>query len=363
MLICTICRRPYPEQGAPHCCPHCGGLFDFAAPLLYDQQQLEAGAPGIWRYRHALGLEASSPLISLGEGQTPLLWIDLPSGERAALKCEHQNPTGSFKDRGSALIVSFLKGRGVMAAVEDSSGNAGASFAAYAARAGLKARIYLPDAASGPKRAQILAYGAEAVRILGPRSNATRAARAAVEAEGLAYASHAFLPHNLAGYATAAYELFAQLGEAPGTLVAPAGQGGLLLGLGRGFVALQRAGLTSRLPRLVGVQARACAPLWAVAQFGAAGLSWVSEGETLAEGIRVVNPLRGDAVLQQVQAMGGLFVAVDEADIRAGRDELARRGFYVEPTAAVVWPALLQLRRQTPEPLVAILTGSGLKTG
>jgi threonine synthase len=237
----------------------------------------------------------------------------------------------------------------VDSAVEDSSGNAGASFAAYAARAGLKARVYVPDSASGPKRAQIEAYGAEVVRIMGPRSNTAEAVRRAAD-DGAVYASHAYLPFNLPGYATIAYELAEQLGEAPGTVITPAGQGGLLLGIARGFEALLKAGVIERMPVLVGVQARACAPLWALLSYGRAGLAWVAEANTLAEGIRISFPLRGDAVLETLSQHKGTILAVDEEEILPGRKALASMGFYVEPTSAVVWGALEQISDQAAEP-------------
>jgi threonine synthase len=280
-----------------------------------------------------------------------------------AVKCESQNPTGSFKDRGSAVLTSFLVARGIGFAVEDSSGNAGASCAAYLARAGIRARIYVPETASGPKINQIRAYGAEVMPIAGARSEAARAVKKAADEDGFPYASHAYLPFNLPGYATLAYELWEQLGDAPGSVILPVGQGGLLLGMGRGFLALRQAGLIKTMPKMIGVQARACAPLWAIQEYGQSGLSWVSEGETIAEGIRVSYPLRGDAILKLMESQGGQFHVVDEEEIRSGRDELARRGFYVEPTSAVVWPVMERLAGVIPEPVVMFLTGSGLKTG
>jgi threonine synthase len=361
-IHCTNCRRPYPDEGVPYRCPTCGGLFDYAefppyAPPVPETPDLDS--PGIWRYRHSFSLPAGAPVISLGEGNTPLVWstvFDRP----VAFKVEGLNPTASYKDRGSATLLSFLCSRGVQSAVEDSSGNAGASFAAYAARAGIGARVFIPDSASGPKRAQIEAYGAELVRIMGPRSNAAEAVQRAAEA-GAVYASHGYLPFTLPGYATIAYELYEQMGQAPGTVIVPAGMGNLLLAIGRGFRALQAAGRIERLPRLVGVQARACAPLWAVFNYGAAGLGWVTEGPTLAEGVRIKHPLRGDAVLQMVADSGGTFVAVDEEEILPGRDELARRGLYVEPTSAITWSALAAVAGHLPDPIAVILTGSGFK--
>jgi threonine synthase len=358
-IACSNCRRAYPAEGTPYRCPTCGGTYDLVELPPYDAAAVQAGQPGIWRYRAMFGLEDGSPVVSLGEGATPLVWAEA-HGRQIGFKCEYHNPSGSYKDRGAATLVSFLRGRGATQAIEDSSGNAGAAFAAYAARAGMQARVYIPDSASGPKRSQIQAYGAEVVRILGNRAAAAEKARQQAKA-GAVYASHAYLPHVLPGYATIAYELFEQLGGCPGTVLSPVGQGNLLLAVGRGFAALQRAGLIERLPALVGVQAQACAPLWALASYGPAGLGWVTEGLTLAEGVRVRYPTRGDAVLQMVEASGGRFLAVDEAQILPGRDELARRGLYVEPTSALVWDALAQAAGGLPEPLVVILTGSGLK--
>lgn len=379
-IKCSVCGFEYPPVGAPYRCLKCGGVYDYTGPFPFDSQKVQTGLPGIWGYQHTFQLPAEAQAITLGEGNTPLVRGEA-FGTSVLFKCEYQNPTGSFKDRGTATLTSFLVARKISLAVEDSSGNAGASFAAYAARAGVKAKIFVPDSTSGPKRTQVEAYGAEVIRIMGPRVNAAEAVRRAVEptsgvlktaarpTEGGAepeqrpvYASHAHMPFLLPGYATLAYELYAELGTAPGTVIMPVGQGGLLLGVGRGFEALKEAGLTASVPKLIGVQARSCAPLWAVSAYGAAGLSWTTDGETIAEGIRITHPIRGDAVLQIVNSSQGAFLAVDEEEILPGLRALARRGFYVEPTSAVVWGAISQIIGRVPEPLVVVLTGTGLKS-
>jgi threonine synthase len=357
---CSNCGNPYPESGVAYKCAVCGSGFDFKVWPAFEPDQVETGLPGIWRYRGSFGLPADSPVVSLGEGGTPLMWVEV-GGKKVALKPEYMNPTGSHKDRGVALMVSFLRARGVAEAVEDSSGNAGASFAAYAARAGIRGRVFVPDYASGPKRRQIEAYGSEVVRILGRRSDVSEAVQKAAE-EGAVYASHAYLPQLLPGFATLAYELHDQLGRAPGTVIVPAGQGSLLLGIGRGFAALKAAGQIETLPRLVGVQAMACAPLWAVFRMGPAGYQWVTEGETAAEGVRVRYPIWGDAVIRAVSESGGTFVAVEEEHILPARDDLGRLGFYVEPTSAIVWEALRAVLPHAEDPIVVVLTGSGLKS-
>lgn len=358
-ILCTNCRRPYPTDQTPYRCPVCNGIYDFAAPFEFHSDLIEPYLPGLWRYRHTFNLPTEASIVSLGEGLTPLIW-QTAFGKQVAFKQEMLNPSGSYKDRGSAVLASWLLARRVSAAIEDSSGNAGASFAAYAARAGLQAKIYIPDYAAGPKRAQIEAYGADVVRILGPRSKTAEAALRAADA-GEVYASHAYLPIGLAGYATLAYELYEQMGGAPGTVIVPAGQGNLYLAIGRGFQALKVAGLIERIPQMIGVQALACAPLWAVSRYGASALGRISEGQTLAEGVRIQHPLRGDAVLNFAVQNDGYFIAVDEPHILHGRDSLARLGFYVEPTSAIVWQALAEVIGDAPEPIAVVLTGSGLK--
>lgn len=359
-ITCLNCGRPYPDEGAPYKCPKCGGLFDIPS-LEFDLSQVESSAHGIWRYRHTFhGLSSNSPRVSLGEGATPLLWSEA-FGRQIAFKCEYLNPTASFKDRGTALIATFLLERGVTSAVEDSSGNAGASFAAYAAHAGIRAGVYIPASASGPKRQQIAFYGAETYPIEGSRADVTLALESALKSSQIAYASHAYLPVNIPGYATAAYEIFEQLGCSPGAVVSPVGQGGLLLGLYRGFCALKQAGLIGSLPYFIGVQARACSPLWVLSTAGMSALGFITEGQTLAEGVRVKQPLRAGALLQIVAAGHGEFIPIDETDILPGRDELARRGLYVEPTSAIAWTALGQTVTKLPDPVVVMLTGSGYK--
>lgn len=355
-IACLKCGRAYPQEGVPYCCPTCGGLFDETAPLTWKAP--EARAAGVWRYLEPPAGPNSG--VSLGEGNTPLVAIHFDD-RQIFFKCEYANPTGSFKDRGSAVAISFIQARGVRAAIEDSSGNAGASFAAYAARGGIRARVFMPASGSGPKRAQIESYGADVSQIPGSRADAAQAVLKAAQ-HGAVYASHAYLPHNLQGYGTCAFEIVAELGDSPGTVLLPAGQGGLLLGLARGFVALLQAGKIRRLPALVGVQAAACAPLVALDEVGVAGLDLVTEGPTVAEGVRVRTPLRAAAVLAAVRQSGGRFVAVRESMILPGRDSLARLGFYVEPTSAVVWQALNDNLPDLQDPIVVVLTGSGYKS-
>ena len=356
---CVNCLAPFPESGVPYRCLICGGVYDFNQ-LDVSGISLSDSGGSIWKYKDSFGLPPDVNPSTLGEGGTPLIESEF-FGRKVYFKFEGLNPTGSYKDRGSSVLVSLLKSRHIEYAVEDSSGNAGASFAAYAGSSGIKTKIFVPETASGPKLRQIEVYGAEIKQVPGARSNAAEAVKEEAD-RGIVYASHAYLPHGLTGYATIAYELFEQLGESPGAVISPVGQGNLILAIGRGFQALKNSGIITSIPKLIGVQARACAPLWAVFQYGSAGLGWVSEGETIAEGVKVKHPIRGDQVLRIIDESLGNILAVDEEDILPGRDQLAKRGLYVEPTSALVMPALKQSIELLPDPVVVILTGIGLKS-
>ena len=358
-IKCTQCGYIPASGSIEYCCPICGGIFDFEQIFEYHPASEWGDQPGIWRFWRSFGLTRDLTAVSLGEGNTPLVW-DQVGKKKVAFKLDFLNPTGSYKDRGTTVLISRLLWLGVKYAIEDSSGNAGASFAAYCSRAGIHGKVYVPDYASGPKRAQIEAYGSEIVPVPGPRSNASEAVQAEADG-GSVYASHAYQPYVLPGYATAAYEIYEQLGCLPGSVLVPVGQGSFLLGIGRGFEALLRRKVLGEMPQMIGVQSQACAPLWAAFQNDDPGITGVKEGVTLAEGIRIGKPLRSAQVLDMVKSSGGWITAVRENKILPAMKDLASRGFYVEPTSAVVWPALLDDFDQLREPVVVVLTGSGLK--
>jgi len=359
MIQCRDCQKPFPINPFPHRCPDCGGLFGFHPGLDYHPGEIETELPGIWRYRNGFSLPEGAPIISLGEGKTPLIWSDVHD-QRIGFKMESQNPSGSFKDRGTAVLMSWLKAAGIQKAVEDSSGNAGASFAAYASRAGIEGKVFIPDSASGPKRKQIESYGSEVIPIPGPRSKAAQAVLDEAES-GAVYASHAYLPHGTAGVASIAYELFEDIGDAPGTIIVPVGHGSLLLGISLGFQALLARDSITRLPQLIAVQAANCAPLYAAFQTGDTDVQSVSEGKTLAAGVGIADPYHGKEVLAAVRQSAGKVIRVKESEILKGQEELAQHGLYVEMTSALIWNGLEQVRESTPGPIVCIITGHGLK--
>ena len=197
--------------------------------------------------------------------------------------------------------------------------------------------------------------------IPGPRSEAAKAVLTQVE-QGAPYASHAYLPFGLAGIATIAYEIWQQLGRtAPAALIAPVGHGSLLLGIARGFQALVAAGLIITEPYYVGVQAAACDPVVRAFEHGLDAMQSAPELPTLAEGVRVRTPVRARALIEHISPDRGTFISIPEADIQLSYRQLAHRGYYVEPTSALVWAAYRELHNNLPQPAVAVLSGNGLK--
>jgi threonine synthase len=371
-LRCLGCGQEWPLDPTRWRC-QCGGLLDIVGGPCFDLARVDVGDYTLWRYREALPLPDGAAPVTLGEGWTPL--VDVEWDHRLVrFKAESLNPTGSFKDRGAALLVAALKGAGVQHVVEDSSGNAGAALSAYAARAGLDATVYVPAHASPAKRAQIALYGAHIVAVPGSRTDTAAAVLEALD-RGAVYATHVYSPFYPHGMKTVAFELWEQCGWcAPDSVVVPVGHGGLLLGLHMGFGELLSAGLIGRWPRLVGVQAEPCAPLARAWERGARAAEPVVEGETIAGGVRIAAPPWGGQVLAAVYETDGAIIALPDEAALAARDKLARRGLYVEPTSALAVAALGHLGQSLGEVLgttlgkvlgtmpVVVLTGSGFKS-
>ncbi len=356
-FICSSCERLYPLSTMQWRCS-CGGYFNVHRTRAFNPARIHREIFSLWRYREML--PEIREVVSMGEGLTPLVeaeWEGMP----VHFKLEYLAPTGSFKDRGTAVLVSFLKSMGVKEVVEDSSGNAGASLAAYAARAGIRARIFVPSHASPAKKIQIALYGAELVEVEGPREGSARAVQEEAE-KGYYYASHYYNPLILEGMKTAAYEIWEQLGRAPDAIVLPVGHGTLLLGLYRGFRDLLEAGLISSMPALYGAQARNCSPLFEAFRLGLESVPEYIPTPTVAEGISIARPLRAKEILKAVRETGGGILTVDEDEILRARKELALKGFFAEPTSAVAAAALAYLCHLSGKTIVVPLTGNGLKS-
>src|SRR6516162_7742774 len=273
-------------------------------------------------------------------------------------------PTGSFKDRGTAVMINHLLEVGVGSIHGDSSGNAGASIAAYAAASGIRCRIYVPATAPRAKLVQIAVLGADVRAILGTRQAVSEAALAV--AEESFYASHNWQPHFIEGTKTLAFELWEQLGFCvPDNILVPTGYGSNILGLERGFDELERSGEVTGRPRLFAVQAANCAAFAAAWAAGEDRFVPFASALTVADGIATPKPVRVAEVLRALRRSKGSVVAVAEEEIAPALVALGRLGLFVEPTAATAGAALsTMLRDGTIEPdqtTIVVLTGSGLK--
>ncbi|EJN59568.1 hypothetical protein HSB1_17260 [Halogranum salarium B-1] len=354
-LVCPSCGDSYTDRWR---CT-CGHPLDFAETPLPDGSAPDPTAfdtrRGLWSFDDFLPV---SRAVTLGEGMTPL--VNAPNWN-AQFKLEYVFPTGSFKDRGATTTVSRAAELGVEKVVEDSSGNAGAAIATYAARAGIDADIYVPASVKASKLRAIERAGATPVRVDGSREDVTDACLDAVGSGDGWYASHAWNPAFFAGTATVAYEITLQRDwQVPDAVVTPLGHGTLFLGAYRGFRALYDAGWTDRMPRLLGAQASGYAPI-------ADELHGESEGENdVADGIQIRDPVRKPEILDAIDETGGDAIALDSAAVERELEALHADGFYTEPTCAVA-PAALRAYRErgvldADSDVVVPLTGSGLKS-
>jgi threonine synthase len=324
----------------------------------------------IERYRDRLSLEPGDPVVTLNEGSTPLIEAPRLSeriGARAYLKFEGANPTGSFKDRGMTVAVSRAKGRGAEAIICASTGNTAASAAAYAARAGLRGAVIVPEGkiAIG-KLAQALMHGARVVALQGNFDDALTIVRELSRKHPIELVN-SVNPHRIEGQKTAAFEVVEDLGEMPGALAIPVGNAGNVTAYWRGFQEMGVRGLdeveatgSSPLPVLYGFQAEGAAPL-------VSGTP-VANPETVASAIRIGNPARWEEAMTAFTTSRGRVAAVSDQQILNAYHWLAdSEGVFCEPASASSVAGLLAHGlpvvegADPPESVVCVLTGHGLK--
>jgi threonine synthase len=321
---------------------------------------------GIFDYARGLPEVPPASRVTLGEGGTPL--VSLPAAgaaigvPRLSGKDEARNPTGTFKDRCMALCASIAVTEGAGGLICASTGNAGASAAAYAARAGLPAVILVPVGTPAAKMAQAAVCGATVVAVEGSYSDAWRLAAEVAEPAGWLNATTTFVcPYVVEGTRTVAYELEAA-GSAPDWVVVPIGAGPLLVGIHRGFADVQRT------PRLLAVQPAGCAPIVRAFERGMAVEPWTGPA-TVASGLAdplAGYPEEGEITLQAVRASGGAAIAVDDdATIAAVRRLAESEGLFQEPSGAIALAGAAEARSRgiigAADDVVLCLTGTGLK--
>lgn len=357
-MICPDCG----EQAQPldWRCTRCGGVLDFASLPPFDASAIRLNDATLWRYADWLPVTRH---VSLGEGMTPLI----PTGALGfdfLAKLEMLNPTGSYKDRGTATIMNyFAEFPQVTEVIDDSSGNAGASLAAYASALGIRSRIFVPTAAAAAKKALIQAYGGVLEEIPGAQHLKTEACHEA--ARTTTYASHAWSPYFLLGQITAGFEIWEQtIGNPPDIIVTPVGHGALFCGIARAFQMLLENGLVDRIPRMIAVQSDKIDPVVQAFERGAEDVEQAAEeGRTIADGIIVDKPVRSREILRIIRQSGGAALRVSDDQIRAAQQAVTRRGILAEPTSAATIAALPQITARYGEGgvIVCCITGNALK--
>lgn len=326
-FICNDCGKEYPINTLKYKCD-CEGLFS----LIKEKN------------------EKIEKKISLGEVITPIIKRTIDNID-INLKLDYFMPTGSFKDRGALVLINALKEMGINEIVEDSSGNAGASIAAYCAAANIKCNIYVPEGTSEGKIKQIKAYGANIIKVKGTRDDTAK--QTLKSANTTYYASHVYNPLFFEGTKTIALEIYEQMGI-PDYIIVPVGNGTMLLGVYLGFKEI------GNIPKIIGVQSKNCSPIYDK-YFG---VKSEVVSSTIAEGIAVGQPKRIDEIIKAIKESNGDIITVSDDEVISAWRKLSNIGIYTELTSATVLAGIFNYFNNgydSRKTIVAPLSGIGLK--
>ncbi len=360
-FYCFQCGNVFPLSEIMFECSECGGPLD----IDYDYRKIKKSLEkkeffqrpvSHWKYAEFLPVSRKEKIVSMKEGNTPLI----PSihDENILFKLEGLNPTCSFKDRGSTVEISKAMELGVKQVYCASTGNMGASVAAYCARAGIKAKIIVPKIAEERKVRQMKAHGAEVKIISGDYTAALNLVRKQRQKR------HAYLvgdyPFRGEGEKTVGFEIAEQLGwKAPKQIVCPVGNGTLIYAVFKAFRELKVTGFTKKMPRVIGVQAEKCCPVVDAFEKGLP-IKEVKNPQTIATAIACGNPVDGLMALHAIKKSKGFAVKVSEKEILSAQKTLAGQGIYAEPSGAVSFAGVKKIGLG--ERTVAVVTGHGLKS-
>ena len=375
-IVCSRCEKHFGLSQLLNLCP-CG------APLLvhYDIKKAKAAVAkssltgrvaSVWRYRELLPLQSDTNLVSLGEGYTPLLEAKKLGGDLGLrqlwIKDEGQNPTGSFKDRGLSLAISRAKELGVKKAAIPSAGNAGGSFAAYAARAGIEAHVFMPRDTPIANQREAQQYGAELTLVDGLINDCGRIIAEKKAIEGWFDVSTLKEPYRVEGKKTIGYEIAEQLDwHLPDVIIYPTGGGTGLIGMWKAFAELEELGWIGKArPRMVSVQASGCAPIVKAFDEGKASAEPWQDGKTVASGLRVPQAVGDFLMLRAIRDSHGTALSVSDDEMLAEIPRVGKaEGVFFCPEGAACVAALRRLvktRWIKPDDEVVIFnTASGLK--
>lgn len=376
-LECAACEARYERGTLLNLCIKCGKpllvRYDLvAAGKVLSPRSLPGRRSDMWRYREVLPVASDENIVSMGEGFTPLLRADRLGKSNGLsqlfIKDESTNPTQSFKARGMAMAVSMAKELGVKKLAVPSAGNAGGALAAYAARAGIPAYIFMPSDTPRANIVECEQTGAHVTLIDGLITDCGAEVARRKDAEGWFDVSTLKEPYRVEGKKTLGYELAEQMGwELPEVIIYPTGGGTGLIGMWKAFDEMEEMGwISSRRPRMISVQAEGCAPIVRAFEAGTEHAAEIVNAVTVASGLRVPRAIGDFLILRAVRASGGRAIAVsDQAMLEGVREIGASEGLFVAPEGAACLPALrmlIELGEVKPtERVVLFNTGAGVK--
>lgn len=356
--FCKKCGHKYDDNFLGWKCD-CGGSLWLDREVSFNRKDIRINDFSLWRYDKAYPLKSEDLVSTFGEGMTPLSKDEWDTFA-IYIKNDALMPTGSFKDRGVAMMINHLALKRVKKITEDSSGNAGASVAEYAAKAGIECNIYVPEGTSEGKVAQVKCSGASLHQIPGSRDKTALAAQSGIEG---VYASHNWNPYFIEGVKSMAYEIWEQLGySAPDNIVCPVGNGSIALGLFQGFQKLLYNSEVSHLPKIYGVQPHNCNTIYR--KFHGQDEEFEAE-PTIAEGIALKFSSKCGEVVEVIRCSKGELIEVTEEEIIKALQKISKKGYFIEPTSSAAFAGMSQLIEQKKiekyELTVVIISGNGLK--
>ena len=376
-LECSYCGSKFDAQTSHTVCPECGkpllARYDLeSARKNLHRDDLIGRIASLWRYRELLPVREDTNVVSLGEGYTPLIHAACTGArlgmESLFIKDEGLNPTGSFKARGLCMAISRAKELSVREVVIPSAGNAAGAMSAYAARAGMKAHVFMPSDVPLPFRMECTAYGADVHLIDGLITDCGREAHAEAEKNGWFDVSTLKEPYRVEGKKTMGYELAEQFDwTLPDVVIYPTGGGTGLIGMWKAFAEMRELGwIDGKLPRMVSVQAEGCAPIPRALAAGEEFAAPWKDAHTVAAGLRVPRAIGDFLILRAIRESSGTAIAVSDDALTASQHAMAtEEGIFACPEGGATLAALEALLDRgaiaRDETVVLFNTGTGLK--
>jgi threonine synthase len=376
-LQCANCGLRHEARVLQNLCVECGKpllvRYDLtAAGQTFYPESLKGRESSLWRYREVLPVDNWENVVSFGEGWTPLLNANklaenLDISINLLIKDEGQNPTQSFKARGMTAAISMAKEFGIRKVAVPSAGNAAGAMAAYAARAGMEAHIFMPSDTPKANVIECRQTGANVTLIDGLITDCGKIVAERKQEEGWFDVSTLKEPYRVEGKKTMGYELFEQLGELPDVIVYPTGGGTGLIGMWKAFDEMQQMGwIGAQRPRMISVQSSTCAPIVRAFENGERFADEFENASTVASGLRVPKAIGDFLILDAIRESGGIAIAVTDEELTAAVAEIgAATGIFTAPEGAACLPALRKLiaagQVTSGDTVVLFNTGSGIK--